>query len=65
MDFDDLTPAQRTEVERLVGEANRRHRERCSGIDRAELSRVQALHADDLREAYRIGRRAKEETGEQ
>lgn len=62
MYFDDLTPAQRSEVERLVMEANRRHKERCTSLDGVDIARVQALHADELREAYRIGRKAKEES---
>lgn len=64
MEFDDLTPTQRSAVEQLVAEANRRHKERCVGLDRADIARAQSLLADELRDAYRIGRKAKEETND-
>lgn len=58
---DALTPAQRTAVERLIGEAYGRHRRRCAGLDRVGISEMQSVLAEEIREAYVIGMRAREQ----
>jgi len=60
--YDDLTPAQRRATEALVQEAYARHRSRCEGVtDRGLISDSHAVLADELRDAYVVGRRAKDD----
>lgn len=58
---DPYNPAQRREIERLVAEANARHKVRAESAGRSEMAALQNILADELRAAYEEGRKAKEE----
>ena len=58
---DPLTPAQRTAVERLVGEVYAAHRQRCAGADRDHISKMQTVLGEELRAAYTVGLRARDQ----
>lgn len=58
---DPYNPAQRREIERLVAEANARHKVRAQSANRSEMSGLQSILADELRAAYEEGKKAKEE----
>ena len=59
--YDPLNPTQRAAVERLVAEANARHKARAESAARSEMSALQSILADELRAAYAEGMKAKEE----
>lgn len=61
MTFDSLTPAQRNAVEQLVREANARHKQRCKGKTRPEITKLHEQLAEELRDAYTEGMKAREE----